>query len=143
MKIKLVQSNYDKETGISIATINTDYGIFSGSAKLHQEDKHIESSFAGCCYAETRAILKYMKYRLKLVNEQIKALENCKKVLENKKTYNHNSTENRTIRKQIYILNKQKLEWKKKINSLSNRLLENMNQRDKFIQALKKKGENK
>ena len=104
MKIKLIESNFDRETGISYAKIQTDYGVFAGSAKLHEEDKEHVSSFAGCHYAETRAIIAYMKHRVKLLNERIESLENCKKVLENRKEYDHNSVENRTIRKQIYLL---------------------------------------
>ena len=57
MKIKLLSSNYDEETGISVASIQTDYGIFTGTSKLHEEDKHISSHYAGCQYAETKAIL--------------------------------------------------------------------------------------
>ena len=39
MKIKLIESNFDRETGVSYAKIQTDYGVFAGSAKLHEEDK--------------------------------------------------------------------------------------------------------
>lgn len=142
MRIKLIKSEYDKETGISTATISTDYGIFTGTSKLHEEDKHLESNFAGCHYAEMRAIIKYMKHRLKLLNEHIKALEDYKKVVEGKKDYEHNSSENRSLRKRIYILKKQKEQWISKINSLNNKILDSMNQREKFIKSLEK-GEKK
>lgn len=142
MKIKLLNSNYDEKTGISNVTILTDYGNFSGTSKLHEEDREISSSFAGCQYAEMKAIIKYMKYRIKLINERIEGLENCKKVLINKKDYNHNSSENRTIRKQIYLLKKQKQDFKDRIISLHNRMLQNMEQREKVITKIKNKGEN-
>lgn len=142
MKIKLLNSNYDEKTGISNVTILTDYGNFSGTSKLHEEDREISSSFAGCQYAEMKAIIKYMKYRIKLINERIESLENCKKVLTNKKDYNHNSSENRTIRKQIYLLQKQKQDFKNRIISLHNRMLQNMEQREKVITKIKNKGEN-
>lgn len=142
MKIKLLNSNYDETTGISNVTILTDYGNFSGTSKLHEEDREISSSFAGCQYAEMKAIIKYMKYRIKLINERIESLENCKKVLMNKKDYNHNSSENRTIRKQIYLLKKQKQDFKDRIISLHNRMIKNMEQREKIITKIKNKGEN-
>lgn len=140
MKIKLIESNFDRETGVSYAKIQTDYGVFAGSAKLHEEDKEHVSSFAGCHYAETRAIIAYMKHRVKLLNERIKSLENCKKVLENRKEYDHNSVENRTIRKQIYLLKKQKAEWIQRISSLSEKLYQMMMQRDKVVIKLKGDG---
>ena len=142
MKIKLLNSNYDENTGISNVTILTDYGEFSATSKLHEEDKYISSSFAGCQYAEMKAIIKYMKYRIKLINERIYGLENCKKVLIGKKDYNHNSSENRTIRKQIYLLKKQRQDFQDRILSLHNRMLKNMEQREKVITKIKNKGEN-
>lgn len=142
MKIKLLNSNYDENIGISNVTILTEYGQFSGTSKLHEEDRHISSSFAGCQYAEMKAIIKYMKYKVKIINERIKGLDNCRKTLENKKNYNHNSDENRTIRKQIYILNKQKQELKNKIFSLHDRMMRNMEQREKIINKIKNKGDN-
>ena len=60
----------------------------------------------------------------------------------NKKDYNHNSSENRTIRKQIYLLKKQKQDFKDRITSLHNRMLQNMEQREKVITKIKNKGEN-
>lgn len=142
MKIKMIKSNFDEITGISEVTIATDIGEFSGISKLHDEDRNISSSFAGCQYAEMKAIIKYMKYKVKIINERIKGLDNCRKTLENKKNYNHNSDENRTIRKQIYILNKQKQELKNKIFSLHNRMMRNMEQREKIINKIKNKGDN-
>lgn len=142
MKIKMIKSNFDEMTGISEVTIATDIGEFSGTSKLHDEDRNISSSFAGCQYAEMKAIIKYMKYRVKIINERIKGLDNCRKTLENKKNYNHNSDENRTIRKQIYILNKQKQELKNKIFSLHDRMMRNMEQREKIINKIKNKGDN-
>ena len=104
MKIRMIYSNFDEETGISTVTINTDYGQFTATSKLHEEDRQISSHFAGCKYAEMKAIIMYMRKRIEVINYEITGLENCKKVLEGKKEYNHNSIENRTIRKQIYLL---------------------------------------
>ena len=61
MKIKLIDSWYDEESGNSYAKIRTDYGEFEGWSTLHEEDADLASKYAGCQYAETRAVLKYMK----------------------------------------------------------------------------------
>ena len=73
--IKLIYSNFDEDTGISRVIIRTDLGDFEGSSKLHEEDRKISSHFAGCQYAEMRAIIKYMKTKIKIIKIQIKELE--------------------------------------------------------------------
>lgn len=141
MKIKMIKSNFDETTGISEVTIATDIGEFIGTSKLHDEDRSISSSFAGCQYAEMRAIIKYMKRKMKDIDMQIKGLTDLQSDLECRTDYNYFSTENSKIRRHIYELQKQKEVWKKKINSLYQRMLMNMEQREKVIEKLTNKGE--
>lgn len=143
MKIRMIYSNFDEETGISTVTINTDYGQFTATSKLHEEDRQISSHFAGCKYAEMKAIIMYMRKRIEVINYEITGLENCKKVLEGKKEYNHNSIENRTIRKQIYLLKKSKKMWQERLVSLRDKMLLNMEQRAKIVQDIMNKKEDK
>lgn len=42
-KTKLVYSNYDPESGISIARIQTPYGTFKGKARVHPKEADIAS----------------------------------------------------------------------------------------------------
>lgn len=138
MKIKLIESWFNEEDGVSYAKINTDFGEFEGWSQLHEEDKAISSTFAGCQYAETKAILKYMKHRIKILNERIRALEDCQRVIMHKKDYEHNSVENRTIRKQIYLLKKQRTDWKERRNSLIFKLINSMTKREELINKMTK-----
>jgi len=143
-KIKLLDSNFDKETGISNVTILTDIGKFSGSSKLHEEDKEISSSYAGCSYAEMRALIKYMKQKIKYIEAQIKALQSLQLDLQGRTDYNHLSPENYVIRRHIYELKKNIKQWEEKIDSLHTRMLNNMEQREKVIKSItnkNKKGE--
>lgn len=135
-KVKLIHSNFDPETGISTATIRTDMGDFTGTSKLHEEDRSISSNYAGCQYAEMRAVIKYMRKRVEVVTNQIKGLENYQKVIKGKVSYNHNSMESRTLRKHIYILKKEKANWQSKIYSLSNKLYTMMMIRDKIVENI-------
>lgn len=141
--IKLISAKFDEETGISTASINTDYGIFTGMSKLHEEDRRISSKFAGCQYAEMRAVIKYMKKRIEVVTNQINGLENYQKILKGKAAYDHNSMETRALRKHIYILKKEKADWQSRINSLSQKLYTQMMTRDQIADyiAKGKKGE--
>ena len=141
MKIKMIKSNFDEITGISEVTIATDIGEFSGTSKLHDEDRNISSSFAGCQYAEMRAVIKYMKRKMHDLDMQIKGLTDFQSSLKCRKDYNHISIENSKTRRRIYELNKQKEIWKKRMNSLYERMLRNMEQREKVIEKIINKGD--
>ena len=143
MKIKMIKSNFDEITGISEVTIATDIGEFSGTSKLHDEDRNISSSFAGCQYAEMRAVIKYMKRKIHDLDMQIKGLTDFQSSLKCRKDYNHISIENSKVRRRIYELNKQKEIWEKRINSLHERMLRNMEQREKVIEKIINKGDKK
>lgn len=133
MKIQLIDSWYNEEDGVSYAKINTDYGEFEGYAQLHDEDREIASRYAGCQYAETRAVLKYMKHRIKILAYQIKALINCQKQIEGRAAYNPQSVEGRALRKQIYILQAERKDWQSKYNSLHEKLYFAMDNRQKIV----------
>ena len=137
--MKIIYSNFDKTTGISTVTILTKIGEFTGTSKLHDEDKNISSSFAGCRYAEIRAIIKYHKKKLENINYQIKGLDDCRKIIENLKDYNEYSVENRRIRRRLYELRSEKQKIKMYIDNLGNKLIDLMNQREKVLATLNKK----
>ena len=143
MKIKMIKSNFDEITGLSEVTIATDIGEFSGTSKLHDEDRNISSSFAGCQYAEMRAVIKYMKRKMHDLDMQIKGLTDFQSSLKCRKDYNHISIENSKARRRIYELNKQKEIWEKRMNSLYERMLRNMEQREKVIEKIINKGDKK
>lgn len=72
--LKTIDSAFDENTGISKTTILTDIGKFTGSAKLHPDDKEYASRYAGCRYAEIRATIKYLKVKKAIARNQIKEL---------------------------------------------------------------------
>lgn len=65
MRYKITYANYDKDNGVSMVTIATKFGNFTGYAKLHPDDKPYENSYRGCRYAETKALIKALKARRK------------------------------------------------------------------------------
>lgn len=90
---KLIYSNYDPDTGISIARIQTPHGTFKGKARVHPNEINIASHYAGCKYAEIRAYIKYYKFLAKLTQSTIEEvtkiynkLDQCKDI-PNKATY--------------------------------------------------------
>lgn len=144
MTIKLLFSNYDKETKISTVLINTDLGIFKGQVILKEEDYDIESKFAGCEYAEMKAIIKYLKEKRKNINIEIKNTNNILNMLKNYKEFNSKSFEFKKINKYLYKLEKDKKNINTKIENLSKRMLSDMETRRTFLEKynkLTKKGE--
>ena len=139
MKIKIIKTSYDPDTLTSIVVINTDLGEFMGKARLHEEDKDIESSFAGYQYAEMRAIIKYMKRKAEIAKYKMQSLDNCIKSLVSKKGYEHNSLEARTLRKHYYIARKEKMDWDSWITSLHQKLYDSMKNRRKVVDEMKNK----
>lgn len=145
MSVELIHAAYNPETGISTATINTELGKFIGESKLHEEDKDIESTFAGCHYAEMRALIKYMKKHIEILKYEIKGIEKVEKAMMNKKEYLHNSSEARTLRKQKKILEKERDEWKSRVGSLHQKMYDMMKNRRKTLGEMinKNKGDDK
>lgn len=131
--VKIIYSEYDKETGISYVKIMTELGEFNGLAKLHPEDEPIASNYAGCRYAEQRAILQYLKAKKKILVSQVKALQNCENAIVSTKGYNEKSIEAKAFRKQKYLLIKKKNNLEKSIESLHNKMLDSIEKRSTLV----------
>lgn len=139
MKIKLIFSDYDKETGISTTTIRDAKGReFTAISKLHEEDKDIESSFAGCGYAERKAFIKCLKAEMKDISIQIKTLEDLEKSFMNMKEYNPHSLWMRKIRKRKYELVAKRNSIKEFISKIKKNMMDEMENRANSIAKIKK-----
>jgi hypothetical protein len=68
--MKFIKSSFDPETGISTVVMQHMGKKFTGVAKIHPEEKDHASEIAGCAFAETRAIIKALKYERKLAKEK-------------------------------------------------------------------------
>lgn len=125
-KIKLINSFYDKETGISYVAISTKYGVFEGRTEVHEEDKDIASDFVGCNYAEMKAMIKYEKAKLKLIERDFKKLEIIRKEMETLKEYDKNEVSAKFLRKKYFIAREAVNEQKAKIDFLKDSLYKAM-----------------
>lgn len=85
-KIKLIYSNFDPDSGISIVRIQTPEGVFKGKARLHPKDRDVASHFAGCKYAEMRAYVKYYTFMAKLKQSAVDELRKLNNQLTQDKT---------------------------------------------------------
>lgn len=141
MKTKLLYSYYDKESGYSEAGIQNKFGRFMAHAQLHPEDKDYESSFFGCQVAEAKCMIKTHRERIRLINLQIKTLEDFEKVLKNLKDYNPKSIECRQLRKQIYLLKQEKGKIVQLIQEINKNIRISEENRKKTLNLIQKKKE--
>lgn len=79
--MKFISSSYDEETGVSSVTMQHLGKKFTGTAKIHPEEKEKQSAYAGCNYAEIRATIQGLKYERKLAkakaDEAIDFVKSC------------------------------------------------------------------
>lgn len=136
MKTKLISANYNKETGVSTATVRNKYGTFTAMSTLHPADAHIASSFAGCQYAETKAIIKSLKAAAKEIQLQIKTLIDFEKILKSKKDYNPHAMEARRLRRRIYELQEEYKTMKNRIQLAEETLFKVFNSREEALKNL-------
>lgn len=134
--IKLVYSNYDDETGISIVRIQTPEGTFKGKARLNPKDENVASKYVGCKYAEIRAWIKYYHYLSK-----IKA-SNIREITKLNNQINQDKTVPKRVKKwgaaHLNALTKEKKEYDDMIAELKEQLTFEMQERDKFLDILNK-----
>ena len=138
MKYKLKEAFFDEVSGESYAAIQTPFGVFEGFAKLHPAEKH-PSSYAGCEYAEYRAIIKAVKAERQITKAQLKTMEEYYNLISNMKDFNAESAPARKARRTIYALKEKIKEYNYNINALETKLKAAMNSRESFLKNLFKK----
>ena len=141
MKSKLVYSNYNPETGLSAVIVETKNGYFGATSQLRVEDEDIASRFAGCDYAFSKAVRKSLKQDIKNINLKIKTLLDFEKTLKNMKSYNPYSFEMKRLRKEVYILNKQKKEIEKEIQGITAAMIKAMEERPQKIKKIESRSQ--
>jgi len=68
--MKFICSSYNKEDGISHVCVQHLGKKFNGFATAHPDDRGNWSELAGCSYAETRAMIKALKYERKIAKQK-------------------------------------------------------------------------
>lgn len=137
--IKLIQSNYDKESGCAYVKIATDLGHFSGLAWLNlDEDKEIESEFFGCDLAEARAMTYYYERKKELLGHKLDALYRFRTDLKRNPQYNSESFEVEILNKRISQMENQNRLYKIEIANLKKYVEQRPVQRCKQIEAINK-----
>ena len=80
LRVKLSNSAFDPETGISTVTVKTKRGTYTGVAKIHPDDKEIQSKYTGLRIAEMKAARKAYKDELKREKTILHTIERMTKI---------------------------------------------------------------
>lgn len=135
--IKLIESHFDEESGISCVTLDTDLGKFYGYAFLNkEEDAEIASAYFGCELAEMEATLQYYDYKRFLLAQGLEALYRFRTDLKRNPQYNSESFEVQLLEKRIKQKETQKHLYDVMIKNLKNAIKTRPEQRIKNIEVI-------
>lgn len=141
--MKFISSSYDKDSGTSYVTVQHLGKKFKGIAHVHPDEKEYASEFAGCDYAEIRAMIKAYKYERKIAkiksDEAIDFVKSCLCYKDFNKDDPSAIVVKRQLQKRIDRVNK----ITNKINILINILDEKIKQRSEYHKKIKKIKEQK
>ena len=137
--IKFLESNYDKECGMSCVKIATECGIFYGYAWLNPEDKEYESEFLGCEVAEMRAISDYYKRKIHFLRTRLVTLYDIARDIRNNPQFDSEHFEYQIIQKRIAQNEEQKAIYKEYIKDIKEAIDYKLDARVELVEKLKKK----
>ena len=93
---------WDEETGLAIAIIYTPYGVFTGEAECHPDDRDMISEKVGCEIAYTRATIDALVFeRDNRIKPSLASLKQLYYSMNRSKQFNPKSYENKMLRRQI------------------------------------------
>lgn len=137
--IKFLESNYDKESGISMVKIATECGFFQGYAFLGPDDKEYESEFLGCEIAEMRAISDYYKRKIHFLKTRLLTLYDIARDIRNNPQFDSEHFEYEIIQKRIKQNEEQKAIYKEYIKDIREAIEYKLDARVELVEKLKKK----
>lgn len=80
--MKFLRGSFDKDTGVSTVTLFDKYGIYTGFALLHPDDRDNASEYAGCRIAEYRAWIRALQIKRHRTKIKLNAIKNLVKDIE-------------------------------------------------------------
>lgn len=141
--IKFLESNYDKESGISMVKIATECGFFYGYAFLGPDDKEYESEFLGCEIAEMRAISDYYKRKVHFLKTRLLTLYDIARDIHHNSQFDSEHFEYQIIQKRIKQNEEQKKLYKEYISDIKEAIEYKLDARIELVEKLKKKKQDK
>lgn len=83
MTDQMVRADYDAETGVSTITLNTKYGVFTETAKLHDEDKDIANRWDGVYFAYMKCLIAKLRGKARMYERRAEGVKYAIDVMRN------------------------------------------------------------
>lgn len=143
LRVKLSNSAFDPVSGKSIVTVKTKRGTYTGVAKVHPDDKEIQSKYTGLRIAEMKAAQKAYKDELKRERIILHTIERMTKdIIHN---IHDSSYDEDLIMKTIRLRFHYMTEYHKRNINLLKQWIESIDRsledNKKYLQHIKKKGQ--
>lgn len=135
-KVRMIDSGFNEETGVSYVTIQTPKGQYTGYSVLQEEDKKYVSKMAGCRYAEIKAHIKMIDAEIKEVKSQLHAFERFYKNASRSYRFNESGYEARKMRREMHSFRDKISELEKLKESMHNTLMTAIDNRQKEIEQV-------
>ena len=136
--MRLIDASYDIETGKSFALVEHKGHTFQGVAKCHPDDMAEFSKFAGCGYAETRAIIKALKWERKYKMKECETIRKFVKAVGQYKKFNSEDPSAKAMYRQLNRKIKEVNVITEEINKEMQNLQSAVAQRDIVKRAIKR-----
>ena len=134
---KHLQINWDEETGTSTCVfIDSKNNKHIGIAICHPDDKDMKSEKTGLNRAQMRAMIKYYQHiKNNELRPQLKILQHLESLYRN---CDQNNYENKTLRKQIYLIKNDLDVINENISILKKELKNYINSKESFYKSVRK-----
>ena len=139
--MKFIESHYNEETGISTVIMQHLGKKFVGQAKIHPDDKENQSRFAGCEYAEIRAMIKALKNERKIAKNKADMAIDFIKACEGYAKFDKDSDAAKVMYRQLNRRIKKVNDITDEINKLLDDLDRKIHRRAIVTNAIKRKQE--
>lgn len=137
--MQFISSEYHAGDGVATVTVQHLGEKFKGYASGHPDDKENWSEFAGCSYAETRAMIDALKYERKLAKQKADDAIDFLKSCECYKNFDKDSETAKVLYRQVNQRVKRVNDLADKINNLYRNLDASIKRREIILNSLKKK----
>ena len=78
---QMTRAEYNEETGVSVVTLNTPYGVFTNKSTVHEEDKDIANRWDGIFFAYQKCLTDKLRGKARMYEHRREGVEYAMNVL--------------------------------------------------------------
>lgn len=131
--------SWDAETGVASCILDSNAGVFVGTAKCHPDDVDMQSEKTGCEIAYRRAYINMLRhYRDNEIKPALAALKQLYYTMNRSKRFNEKSYENVMLQRQIRLKELDLDTTREMLATKEESLRSLITEKEKFYQRIRK-----